>query len=481
MRALALSPCSTTRTAADAGHRGRHTRRSPRWWVAALAWLVVGPFQAVPDARAQAPVQPPAPPSQAPYQNPYQPPRPVSLADETARVLAGMPVRGGSGMEAVAASAAARNHAAAMEEMWANWERFRLQRMREWAALTVQPQIPRPRTMFYLFGGPDLVSVVTLFPGADLYTLGGLEPVGQIPDLRQMSAEELAGSLDQIRFNLRSIQEKGFFETREMRADLARGSVSGVWPILALFAVRTGHEIIDWGPVGLDGNGEVVDGGGSGGPSGVRLRLRMLDPGPGFPMVQTVHYFTADISDGGIRANGRYLSYLQKQAPGGAYLKAASYLMHGGNFNQIRSFLLERPQFLLQDSSGVPARHFDPDVWEMQMYGRYAGPVETFQQHDQPLLREWFNGPVWRGPLPFGTNYRYTDEDAHQMLFFRRSANLPLRATAAPVAPPPGAVPPGFERPPPPVAPPASGPAPQEPEIRRAVPVPVPPTSPPSF
>ena len=401
---------------------------------------------------------------------PYPPPPPLqtyapagSLADDTARVLAGLQIRGGHGLEAVANSEAARNHAIAMVEMWQLWERFRLTRMREWSATTLQPQIPRPRTMFYLFGGPDLVSVVTLFPGADLYTLGGLEPVGQIPDLRQMSAEELAGSLDQIRFNLRSIQEKGFFETREMRADLAQGSVSGVWPILALFAVRTGHEVLDWNRIGLDAEGAVVEGGATGGPSGVRLRIRTLDPPPGYPREQRVHYFSSDISDGGIRSNGRYMAYLKQQPPGGAYLKAASYLMHGSNFNQIRSFLLERPLYLLQDSSGVPARHIDPAVWEIQLYGRYAGPVETFKQHNQPLLREWFDSSAWRGPLPFGTNYRYTDEDAHQLLFFRRAANLPLRVGG----------PEHVRHPAPPVqpAPPAQPPTAMEPEIRRAVPV----------
>jgi hypothetical protein len=311
--------------------------------------------------------------------------------------------------------------------------------------------------MFYLFGGPDLVSVVTLFPGAGLYTLGGLEPVGQIPDLRQMSAEELAGSLDQIRFNLRSIQEKGFFETREMRADLAQGSVSGVWPILALFAVRTGHEILDWNRIGLDANGEVIEGGGQGGPSGVRLHMRFMDGPPGYPQRQVVHYFSADISDGGIRSNGRYFAYLKQQPPGGAYLKAASYLMHGGNFNQIRSFLTEQPLYLLQDSSGVPVRHIDPAVWEIQLYGRYAGPVETFKQHEQPLLHEWFRSNAFRGPLNFGTNYRYTDQDAHQLLFFRRSANLPLDSTA----------PDSFQ----PAPPPGERPPVVEPEIRRAVPV----------
>ena len=162
-----------------------------------------------------------------PYPVPGQPYAPInSLADETARVLAGLPIRGGHGLEALANSEAARNHAIAMEEMWQQWERFRL------------------------------------------------------------------------------------------------------------------------------------------------ANMRFMDGPPGYPQRQVVHYFSADISDSGINSNGRYLAYLKQQPPGGAYLKAASYLMHGGNFTRIRSFLTDQSLYLLQDASGVPVRHIDPAVWEIQLYGR---------------------------------------------------------------------------------------------------------------
>ncbi|MBL9154677.1 MAG: hypothetical protein JNK37_19515 [Verrucomicrobiales bacterium] len=356
-----------------------------------------------------------------------------AVTEDTARLLAGLPIRGGSGLEAVAASAEARNHAAAMEELWTRWEQIRLGKMRNWAALQVRPQIRRPKTLFYLFGGPDLVSAATLFPGVELYTLGGLEPVGQIPDLRTMSPEALAQSLAQVRHNLRSIQEKGFFETREMRTDLAQGSVSGVWPILALFAVRTGHEVTEWSRIGLDRDGRVIAGGATGGgPQGVQLTLRSADPAAG---TQTVHYFSADVSDAGLGRDGRYLAYLSDQSPGGTYLKAASYLMHEDSFSRIRGFLLERSVFILQDASGIPAARFETGDWDIRTYGRYAGPVDIFKEYEQPGLYGWFQPPRWRGPLPFGANYRYSDEDAHQIFLIRQrwpdeapAAGTPLRA-----------------------------------------------------
>jgi hypothetical protein len=353
-----------------------------------------------------------------------------AVVADTARLLAGLPIRGGSGLETVAGSAEARQHAAAMEELWGRWEQIRLERMRAWSATAIRPLIRRPGTLFYLFGGPDLVSVATLFPGADLYTLGGLEPVGQIPDLRGMSAAELEGSFAQIRYNLRSIQEKGFFETREMRADLAVGSVSGVWPILALFAARTGHEVTGWSRIGLDPGGGVIEGGSGEGPQGVRLSLRLL---AGDQRVQTVHYFSADVSDGGIAKDGRHLAYLQRQAPGGTYLKAASYLMHEEAFSRIRAFLLDQSHYILQDASGIPAARFDPAAWDIHTHGRYAGPVDIFKEYQQPDLHAWFQPPHWRGALPFGANYRYSDEDAHQMFLIRRSAPAAAPLPAAPI------------------------------------------------
>jgi hypothetical protein len=405
---------------------------------------------ALPIPQAMSQNAPGQPQGAAPFSPPPAPlPSPGTHADATARILAGMPQREGSPLPHLAYNPVVQAHAAAMADLWRTWEAIRLGRMRVWSLEVVQPQIRQPDSISYLFGGPDFVSVALLFPGASHYTLGGLEPVGQIPDLATMSPEDLAGSLGQIRFNLRSIQERGFFVTQEMRQDLGRGQVSGVWPILALFVVRTGHEILSMERISLDAQGQVVAAPGK--PDGVRIRFRAFPQEPGFPAVQTLDYFTADASNAGFRDGAPYVRYLTSLPAGGAYLKAASYLMHGDSFSNVRSHLLRHSNFILQDSSGIPIRLIDPATWEIQLYGRYIGPVADFAKHDQPQLRQMFQSQFWRGQLPFGANYRNTDDDAHQILAFKRAAALPLRPQPTYQPPPPGQLQPQppFQSPPP--------------------------------
>ena len=61
--------------------------------------------------------------------------------------------------------------------------------MRSWSASELVPRIGTTSQVTYLFGGPDLVSALALFPSARLYALGGLEPVGQLSNPLSLSPE----------------------------------------------------------------------------------------------------------------------------------------------------------------------------------------------------------------------------------------------------------------------------------------------------
>ncbi len=102
---------------------------------------------------------------------------------------------------------------------------------------------------------PGLLWVANAFPMADTHIIAGLEPIGEVPDLRTIHAQIFTQSLGEFRYSMRSILDKGFYETREMREDLARGSIRGVMPALYTFVVRTGHRIIDANYIKLDAGG----------------------------------------------------------------------------------------------------------------------------------------------------------------------------------------------------------------------------------
>ena len=58
--------------------------------------------------------------------------------------------------------------------------------------------------------------------------------------------------------------------------------------------------------------------------------------------------------------------------------RARPICLHGGGFNKVRNFLLDRSATILQDDSGIPLAYFDPKKWRLQPFGRYVGPILDF-------------------------------------------------------------------------------------------------------
>jgi hypothetical protein len=53
-------------------------------------------------------------------------------------------------------------------------------------------------TLFYPFGGPDFLNANIFYPNSDIYILIGLEPVGVLPDLCNMSVEQINRYLEDV-------------------------------------------------------------------------------------------------------------------------------------------------------------------------------------------------------------------------------------------------------------------------------------------
>ncbi|MEM7698269.1 MAG: hypothetical protein AAF236_07695, partial [Verrucomicrobiota bacterium] len=131
------------------------------------------------------------------------------------------------------------------------------------------------------------------------------------------------------------------------------------------------------------------------------------------PEVQHLYYFRTDLSNAGFRGESPLTQFWLKRPGGVGYLKAASYLMHTDTFTNIRNFLVGQCDFILQDASGIPA-DFLALYYEIDYYGRYRQPIDMFSEYDQPGLRAIYESGVGKS-LPFGTGYRYRDEDSIQL------------------------------------------------------------------
>ena len=122
--------------------------------------------------------------------------------------------------------------------------------------------------------------------------------------------------------------------------------------------------------------------------------------------------------------------------------------MHSGNFTQVRDFVLNHSQYIVQDNSGIPLASFRPDVWNFQPFGAYLGPIAIFPGRGQPRLGELFK-KAKAPPLDFGIGYRHRGHDSNLLLAVRKeplklgspqtTQSAPATTQAAPV--PPAAIP----------------------------------------
>ncbi len=315
---------------------------------------------------------------------------PPSL-DETARFLAGMPVEGP--LAPLMETPAWQEHARAMDEAWGKKERQQIVPIVNWMSTNATEFFRSTDVMFYMFAGPDFLYANTFFPYANTYILAGLEPLGDVSDLTRFPPDAVTGNLGVLRASLSNILRFQYFITKDMRAELGKGGVSGTLPLFYVFLARTGNKVLEVERLTSPAEG-------------VKITFR----GNARAQTQTLFYFKTDLSDG----RSAFLKWCAAQGPGLSLVKAASYLMHGEGFSGVKNFLLQNSRVIIQDDSGIPLRDF-PKGWAVNVYGHYVPHRTDFAKYWQPDLAAFLaqNPP---GELGFAFGYHWQKEEGIMMM-----------------------------------------------------------------
>ena len=253
--------------------------------------------------------------------------------DDVGLFLAGKPVRRGAILSRLQQTVEYQEHQREIGQIWRSSGRQRMQLMVAWSAGEVAAVVGGGSTIYYPFGGPDLLHVSAMFPQARNYALMGLEPVGDVPALESLPSGEVLAALPAFRQSVRTQLLIGYFVTKDMKSDLERSALRGVTPILLGTVAMMGGEVESVNPISAGGNPGVemqyYDG------SGVR---------------HSAYYVAGDLSNSGFK--GGYGQWLAGLGGNATYFKAASYLMYDDRFSQARQFFLNQSRAVLQDDSG---------------------------------------------------------------------------------------------------------------------------------
>jgi hypothetical protein len=302
----------------------------------------------------------------------------------------------------------------------------RLNKMTVWNTENLERnQIAKDQFVFYPFSGGDFIHVNALFPDAKEYLMVAREDVGDIPDLMQKDAAYVNEYLSDVDTILRDIYHKSYFITKNMIEDTKnRTLVNGMFPLILWASVQSGHDIVGYTYMIMNDSTNNLEPKKSGTeqvkPDAVEITIKHAATG----QLRKITYISCDISNDGFTTRKSFMNYITNKVPKGCntFVKSASYLMQYGSFTKIRSLVLDKSKFLLQDDTGIPYRVFSPADWKIELFGIYEKPVKDFDisVYQKELITAYQDSTLYKGKINFSLGYHWGSRNQNQMIAVRK-------------------------------------------------------------
>ena len=324
-----------------------------------------------------------------------------------------------------------KEFAALSSKAWTVFDSTVLEPMRVWAGNDLAEAREKTTTLFYPFGGPDFATAFALFPEATTVVLMGLEPIGNMPDFDRSSAKERQDFFADLGTLTSDFLTRGYFITMHMMDTYSRGHVDGALPVIGFFLKRGGYSVVDVKRLAPDEKGGWIE------TPYERLAKRPHRPygvridylKPGDSALRSVYYFSCDVENTAFQVGSPLYRFFEGLGNLTTFIKAGSYLLHWENFSTLRSLVLDRSLFVLEDDTAVPYRFFKRGGWDVTLFGRYTMPVKDFTNVEQLDLRAAYEDPSGSvKPLPFHFGYRWRTQVDNLLL-----AKRPRRPYKVPV------------------------------------------------
>ena len=298
------------------------------------------------------------------------------------------------------------------EQAWVHYQKNMGQPMSQWAKTEIR--FPGSGTVLYPFSGPDLVTLLQLFPNAGRYVMVANQYAGEPAAVATMSRARLQNFQAKFLREWMKFTRLGFFRTDDLNDDQRdqKGQI-GVTTILIAFALFAGYDVVDVHPIVLEPQaGHFVRA--SGPWKSVRLVLRKGEAST------TVDYVSIDLSDGFLKQNQGAREWLANMSRNPVFLKAASHLLQIPSFTVLRDILAERATMVVQDETGLDYSVLST-IGNVELYGNFLFPHELFNRNRQASLRAAYKASKIVKPLPFAFSYNKANE--------RRSEQIVQRGT----------------------------------------------------
>lgn len=317
-----------------------------------------------------------------------------------------------------------QKYAGQIGKIWNKADTLKYRQMEKWTTAQLRDINSTSFNLFYPFSGPDFLNADIFFPNADTVTMIGLEPVGSLPEVDEdWFKDSLRNYVYGLKKSLKTVLNLSFFKTKDMFSDLRAHELNGAAHLVIWFAKRRGYDMISAKAVALNHQGKLIykiKGDTSYTRSGIKGMEISCVKGN---QLKVIRYFSADISNGGLKRNKRLETFLNTVEYSTTLVKSASYLMHEGNFTSIRNIILKNSENVLQDDTGIPYRFIDDKKWDLTLYGDYEKPINLFSMNYQEDLKKAYDSLETK-PLTFGIGYKYRKNESTWMLIQKKTQSI---------------------------------------------------------
>ncbi|MBL8173887.1 MAG: hypothetical protein JNK48_04415 [Bryobacterales bacterium] len=322
-------------------------------------------------------------------------------ANDIARFLAGVPGRADGPFRDLEPAAAWRRHKESFDRMWGVFEEKRLPAMRAFQEKELSGAGFSGDFVLYPFGGPDVLTVTTLFPKARNYVLIGLEPPGTLPSREDVLAADLERQLPRMEQTLDSLLRRSFFITASMDKELRGQITDGLLQVMLVQLARRGYTVLSHDRVTLNDAGELVARTGT-----VRRNrgVRIEAQGAKGEVARFV-YLAANLNNKWLEENEPLRKFVARAGQPAAFFKSTSYMPHKREFSVLRDLILAHCRAVVQDDSGIPYKYVDRGKWDVRLYGEYKQPYGSFRYLVQKDLRKAYEAGA--APLGFRIGYGF--------------------------------------------------------------------------
>lgn len=354
--------------------------------------------------------------------------KPVDRANPynvTAQFLAGNDIPAGTPLAEFAATPFYKGY---REQITATWQKFQKPNHDKIAAWWKKHRFSTTvQTVLYPFSGPDILTALDFYPKATRYIMFGLEQPGIAPEISGMTPAQITAGLNGMRRALGTILRVNFFKTEGMAVDLGGNSFNSIAGLIMFFLAQDGCTVTGVRRIAINEKSEIVDGIAS--DMKIQWQTPPVSRVPGVEIrfikdnrECMVQYFMLNVIDDALaNKSPNFVPWLKKQGPFGTVLKSASYLMHNDTtkFVTIRKAIMASTNWLVQDDSGIPLKHFKPDTWKLGFHGMYDGPIPLFAGRYQKDFRKNMDEKS-TGRLPFSYGYDYKPGESNLMTAERK-------------------------------------------------------------